>query len=168
MVVREASYVERLAYTRSQAAEALGISRSTLRRLLPYIETIEMPWGARLIPVDELERLVAERRRVSRPRLERATRGRPPTVAPEIVERICASRAAGASFARIAAELERDGVPTAHGGARWWPSTVRGILQTGSSSQARPPPGPARADQDMVDHADRLHAGESPRSAAYR
>jgi response regulator of citrate/malate metabolism len=46
VVVREADYVVRLAYTRSQAAEALGISRSTLRRLLPYLETIELPWGA--------------------------------------------------------------------------------------------------------------------------
>lgn len=63
VVVREAAYVERLAYTRGHAAQALGISRSTLRRLLPYMETIEMPWGATLIPVDELERIAAERRR---------------------------------------------------------------------------------------------------------
>ena len=63
-VVREATYIERLAYTRSQAAEALGISRSTLiRRVLPHVDTIEMPWGAKLIPVDELERLLQERRR---------------------------------------------------------------------------------------------------------
>ena len=52
---------ERLAYTRTQAAAALGISRSTFnRRVLPSIETVEMPWGARLVPVDELKRLVAE------------------------------------------------------------------------------------------------------------
>ena len=64
VIVREASTVERLAYTRSQAAEALGLSRSTfIRRVLPYIDTIEMPWGAKLIPVDELERLLTERRR---------------------------------------------------------------------------------------------------------
>ena len=43
-----APYVERLAYTRAQAAEALGISTSTfIRRLLPFIDTVEMPWGAR-------------------------------------------------------------------------------------------------------------------------
>lgn len=129
MVLREASYVERLAYTRNQAADALGISRSTLRRLLPYIETIELPWGGKLIPVDELERLLAERRRVGRVRLEPAARGRPPAVAREVVERIRASRAAGKSLARIANELNADGIPTAHGGAQWWPSTVRGILQ---------------------------------------
>jgi predicted DNA-binding protein (UPF0251 family) len=55
--------VERLAYTRTQAAEALGVSRSTFdRRVLPLRETIDMPWGTRLIPIDELERLVAEHR----------------------------------------------------------------------------------------------------------
>ncbi len=69
VVTREAPFVERLAYTRSQAAEALGLSRSTfIRRVLPYVETIEMPWGSKLIPVDELERLLAERRQAAKPR----------------------------------------------------------------------------------------------------
>jgi Recombinase/Bacterial regulatory protein, Fis family len=122
-----ASCVERLAYTRSQAAEALGISRSTLRRLLPYIETIELPWGSELIPVDELERLVDERRRAPQPR-DPGTRGRPPMVSPEVVERIRAECAAGKSLRRIAADLNTDGTPTAHGGQRWWPSTVRAVL----------------------------------------
>jgi hypothetical protein len=27
--------------------------------LLPYIDTIELPWGTKLIPVDELERLAS-------------------------------------------------------------------------------------------------------------
>ena len=72
MVVREARRVERLAYTRSQAAEALGISPSTLRRLLPYIDTIELPWGTTLIPVDELERLAVERRRDGHGRMTRS------------------------------------------------------------------------------------------------
>lgn len=37
IVVREAEGVERLTYTRAQAAEALGVSQSTIKRLLPYI-----------------------------------------------------------------------------------------------------------------------------------
>jgi transposase-like protein len=46
-IVREAARVQRLAYTRTQAAEALGISRSTFnRRVLPLIETIETDWGS--------------------------------------------------------------------------------------------------------------------------
>ena len=129
IVVREASHVERLAYTRSQAAQALGISRSTLRRLLPYIETIELPWGTHLIPADELERLVGERRRAGRVRPTQTVTGRPRAIDEDVLERIRAARAAGKSLARIADELNSEGIPTAHGGAQWWPSTVRAALQ---------------------------------------
>ena len=129
VVVRQADHVERLAYSRSQAAKALGISLSTLRRLLPYIETIEMPWGTILIPVDELEHIAVERRRTARPRLEPATRGRKPAVPPEIVERIHEERSTGKSLRQIAANLNTECVPTAHGGEKWWPSTVRAVLQ---------------------------------------
>ncbi len=130
VLVREASHVDRLAYTRSQAAQALGISRSTLRRLLPYIETIELPWGTSLIPVDELERLVAERRRPTTALRHVVTAvGRRPSVSAEVVERIRAQRSAGRSLRQIADGLNADNVPTAHGGERWWPSTVRAVLR---------------------------------------
>ncbi len=130
-IVREATCVERLAYTRTQAAEALGVSRSTFnRRILPLVETIEMPWGARLIPVDELQRLTAERRRPTRARQQPwANSGRPPTLAPSIVDRISLEHAAGKSLGQIARELNTDQIPTGHGGARWWPSTVRAVLR---------------------------------------
>jgi hypothetical protein len=88
---------------------------------LPYVETIDMPWGAKLIPVDELERLLAERLRAARTPAEPARAGRPPAVPAEVVERIRVARAAGESLRQIAAELNADGTPTAHGGARWWP-----------------------------------------------
>jgi hypothetical protein len=130
-IVREATHVERLAYTRTQAAEALGISRSTFnRRVLPYIETVEMPWGTRLIPTDELERLVAERRRPPR-EARRPSRppGRPTALAPELVEGMRAEHAAGKSLAQIARDLNASGTPTAHEGRRWWPSTVKAALK---------------------------------------
>lgn len=130
-IVRPGTRVERLAYTRTQAAEALGVSRSTFyRRVLPLIETVEMPWGTKLVPVDELERLVAERRQPPRER-RRPSRpsGRPPSLAPDIVKRIRAERAAGRSLGEIARELNTDQVPTAHGGVQWWPSTVRAVLR---------------------------------------
>jgi hypothetical protein len=128
-VTRPAPTVERLAYTRSQAAEALGISRSTfIRRVLPYVETIELPWGARLIPVDELERLLAERRRPAKPRPAPTRRGRPRQVPEQVVERVEAAHAAGRSLGEIARELNADSVPTAQGGSQWWPSTVRAVL----------------------------------------
>jgi hypothetical protein len=128
-IIRPAPHVERLAYTRSQAAKALGISRSTLiRRVLPYVETIEMPWGARLIPVDEIERLLAERRRPAKPSAAPARRGRPRQVPEQVVERIEAAHTAGQSLGEIARELNADRVPTSQGGRQWWPSTVRAVL----------------------------------------
>ncbi len=129
-IAREATRVERLAYTRAQAAQALGISRSTFnRRVLPYIDTVEMPWGTKLVPVDELERLIAERRRPRRER-RRPSRpsGRPPNLARAIVKRIRSEHAAGKSLAQIARDLNASGTPTAHGGRQWWPSTVRNVL----------------------------------------
>jgi hypothetical protein len=45
-----------------------------------------------------------------------------------VVERIRGARKAGKSLSEIAAELNADRVPTAHGGKRWWPSTIRAIL----------------------------------------
>lgn len=137
-IVREADHVVRLAYTRSQAAQALGISRSTLRRLLPYVDTIEMPWGGKLIPVDELERIAVERRRTALARLEPATRGRKPAVPPEIAKRIHDERAAGKSLREIANDLTAAGIPTAHGGTRWWASTVRLVLQRANTGPGSP------------------------------
>jgi hypothetical protein len=130
MLVREATRVERLAYTRTQAAEALGISRSTFnRRVLPLIETLEMPWGARMVPIDELRRLLTEQRRPAPERAQPAKAGRPTALADEIAARIRTERAAGRSLAEIARELNATGTPTAHGGVQWWPSTVRAVLR---------------------------------------
>jgi DNA invertase Pin-like site-specific DNA recombinase len=129
-IVREATRVERLAYTRTQAAAALGVSRSTFsRRVLPLIETLEMPWGARLIPVDELQRLLTEKRRQARKKAQPAPPGRPAALAPEVADRIRSERAAGKSLAQIARELNLTETPTAHGGAQWWSSTVRAVLR---------------------------------------
>lgn len=136
-VVREATRVERLAYTRTQAAAALGVSRSTFnRRVLPLIETVEMPWGTRLIPVDELERLIAERRRPARARVAPTKRGRPQVLSPDLVDLIRGERDAGRTLRQIADDLNDQRVPTAHGGAQWWPSTVRAVLRRAVAESA--------------------------------
>lgn len=127
--VRQATQVERLAYTRTQAAEALGVSRTTFsRRVLPLIETIDMPWGPRLVPVDELERFVNQHRRPARGRAETAPPGRPPTIPYELVRHIQVEREEGKSLRQIARDLNASQTQTAHGGAQWWPSTVRAVL----------------------------------------
>ena len=130
VVIREATYVERLAYTRAQAAAALGISRSTfIRRVLPFVETIETGWGIGLVPVDELERFVGERRRKAQAeRRPPARPGRRIGLPADVVARIRDEHAEGKSLAEIARGLNADGVPTSQGGRKWWPSTVRAVL----------------------------------------
>ena len=130
VVIREATYVERLAYTRAQAAAALGLSRSTfIRRVLPFVETIETGWGTQLVPVDELERLVTERRRKARAeRRPPARPGRKIGLPADVATRIRDENAEGKSLAEIARGLNREGVPTSQGGRQWWPSTVRAVL----------------------------------------
>src|SRR5262249_55334638 len=131
VAVREAGDVERLAYTRTQAAQALGIGRSTFTlRVLPYIETIETPWGTTLIPADELERVMLEWRRPARPRRKSLRTGPPQRTAPDARRRIRAARQAGLSLRQTADRLNADRTPTAHRGTRWWASTVRSVLST--------------------------------------
>ena len=127
-VVRKADIVVRLAYTPTQAAQALGVSRSSLYRFLPYLETIETPSGHPLIPVDELERVAAERREAALARRPAVRSGRKPSIPPRVLVRIRAAREAGRSYRQIAADLNASRVPTAHGGHQWWPSTVRALL----------------------------------------
>lgn len=133
--VRVATDVPRLVYTRKQAADALGVSRTTFDgRVLPLLETADMPWGARYVPVDELERFVNERRRPARGRPQTAPPGRPTTVPDVLVLHIRAEHANGKSLRQIARDLNAAQTPTAHGGAQWWPSTVRAVLRRASAS----------------------------------
>jgi hypothetical protein len=123
--------VEILVYSREQAAQALGVSLTTLdRRVVPAIATVKTEWGARLIPVGELERYLTERTEEPRTPRRGATRsGRRSTLPAEVVARVHHERAHGSSFAEIAHRLNRDGVATGQGGRQWWPSTVRAVLR---------------------------------------
>jgi hypothetical protein len=122
--------VERLVYSREQAAEALGVSLATLdRRVIPAIATVKTEWGARLIPAAELERYLAKRTEEPRAsRWRRARSGRRSTLPPDVVARIRRERAQGNTLAEIAERLNRERIPTGQGGRQWWPSTVRTVL----------------------------------------
>lgn len=63
-------------------------------------------------------------------RAEGVQLGRPRTMPPKVRRRIQRERTAGASFAAIAAKLNAEKVPTAHGGAAWHASTVKKALAT--------------------------------------
>ena len=74
-------------------------------------------------------RLIGQRTReaLAAKRAQGVKLGRPRKVSESISERILDARKCGRSFASIAEELTTEGVPTAHGGQRWYPSTVRAI-----------------------------------------
>ena len=80
----------------------------------------------RLIPVDELERYLAERRRAPRDCGAEPKRPGRPSRVPARGGRAHPRRACrGQSLSGIARLLTEERVPTARGGRRWWPSTVR-------------------------------------------
>ena len=56
--------------------------------------------------------------------------GRPRQLSRRIVRRITRERQRGATLAGIADGLNSDGVATAQGGAKWYPATVRAVLQS--------------------------------------
>lgn len=56
--------------------------------------------------------------------------GRPSGVPDEVVNRIREAREAGTSLRKIADALTVDEVPTAQGGARWYASTVKAVLES--------------------------------------
>lgn len=88
---------------------------------------------AALAAVAQLERdLIAQRTRdaMSAARRRGQRHGRPVTLPADIRQRIAAMRRDGATLHGIADTLTAEGVPTARGGPRWWPSTVASVLDS--------------------------------------
>ncbi|HWR46800.1 MAG TPA: recombinase family protein [Pseudonocardiaceae bacterium] len=56
--------------------------------------------------------------------------GRPRVLPTEVVERIRAARAQGGSWSAIARDLNADATPTAQGGGKWYPATVRYVHES--------------------------------------
>ena len=56
--------------------------------------------------------------------------GRPSALPRDVVERILRARKEGEGWSAIARGLNIENVPTAHGGAKWHPSTVRAVALT--------------------------------------
>ena len=54
--------------------------------------------------------------------------GGPRVLSEDIAERITELRQGGATLTAIADTLNEEGVRTARGGARWYPATVRAVL----------------------------------------
>jgi DNA invertase Pin-like site-specific DNA recombinase len=81
----------------------------------------------------ELERrLIAERTKAALAvkRDQGVVLGRPRTLPDKVVRRIVKERDAGRTWTAIAEGLNRDQVPTAQGGLRWYPATVRSVANS--------------------------------------
>jgi DNA invertase Pin-like site-specific DNA recombinase len=89
----------------------------------------------------ELERdLIAERTRVALAvkKAQGAKLGRPVTTPQDVRRRIQRMRARSLGWTAIARKLNGDGVATAQGGKRWYPSTVRAMFTARQAANRRP------------------------------
>ena len=75
-------------------------------------------------------RLISQRTRqaLAAKRAQGVRLGRPPRMSQYAIEPIRRERAAGHSLAAIANGLNADRIPTAQGGRRWYPATIRYTL----------------------------------------
>jgi DNA invertase Pin-like site-specific DNA recombinase len=80
----------------------------------------------------QLERAkIAERTRdaLAHKKAQGVVLGRPVVLAVEVSQRVLALRQSGASLQAIADTLNQEQVPTAHNGAKWYPSSVSKVLK---------------------------------------
>lgn len=69
-------------------------------------------------------------------RAEGVRLGRPRTLPAEVTERVWWMHRRGASLRRIAQRLNGEAIPTAHGGACWYASTVSAVLRSVAADRA--------------------------------
>jgi DNA invertase Pin-like site-specific DNA recombinase len=77
-------------------------------------------------------RLIGQRTRdaLAARRADGVRLGRPPSLPARVVDRIVRERDRRITLAGIAGALNADGVATAQGGAKWYPSTVAAVLRS--------------------------------------
>ena len=63
--------------------------------------------------------------------------GRPRQIPDDVRRLILDKHAAGIGPSAIAAQLNAQGVPTAHGGRKWWPSAINAVVR----ANEKPPAG---------------------------
>jgi DNA invertase Pin-like site-specific DNA recombinase len=60
--------------------------------------------------------------------------GRPQMIGADLVARIRTAHEGGTGWSALARQLNDEGVPTAHGGSRWYPSTVRAVVVSAAAA----------------------------------
>jgi len=112
----------------------LGIDLSTpAGEFMANVMASAAQWERRIIGQRTRDALVIKRAQGVR-------LGRPRTLAADVVVRIRVAHESGAGWSLIARELNEEAVPTAHGGTKWYASTVRSVA-LGAETLARPAAG---------------------------
>ena len=100
----------------------LGLDPTTpAGELVATIMAAVAQWERRAIGVRTREALAVKRAQGVR-------LGRPTVLSADIAARLVAAHKAGAGWSEIARKLNSEGIPTAHGGSQWHPSTVRAVV----------------------------------------
>jgi DNA invertase Pin-like site-specific DNA recombinase len=100
----------------------LGIDLSTPQgEFMANVMASIAQWERKIIGARTRDALAAKR-------AEGAVLGRPRVLDRAVTARIRGLHAEGAGWSAIARALNADGVPTAHGGSQWYPSTVRAVV----------------------------------------
>jgi DNA invertase Pin-like site-specific DNA recombinase len=105
----------------------LGLDPTTpTGELVATIMAAVAQWERRAIGARTREALAAKRAQGVR-------LGRPTVLGADVVARIVSAHEAGAGWSEIARQLNADAIPTAHGGTKWHPSTVRAVVLTNAA-----------------------------------
>ena len=117
------------------AVDVLNLTKTTEVALVDFPADLTTPAGRMVLTVlagaAEFERgLISARTKAALAEAKRrgVRCGRPRVMPNEIRARILEAHAAGQSLNAIARSLNADEIPTAHGGAKWYPATVRRVV----------------------------------------
>ena len=118
--------------------DVLNLTKTVEVALVDFPADLTTPAGRMVLTVlagaAELERgLISERTRAAMAEAKRrgVHCGRARVMPDEIRARILEAHAAGQSLNAIARYFNDQGVPTAHGGAKWYPTTIRRVVLAG-------------------------------------
>jgi DNA invertase Pin-like site-specific DNA recombinase len=105
----------------------LGLDPTTpAGELVATIMAAVAQWERRAIGVRTREALAVKRAQGTR-------LGRPTVLDAGVAARLVSLHEAGAGWSEIARRFNAEAIPTAHGGARWHPSTVRAVVVANST-----------------------------------
>lgn len=131
------SRLDRLSRSVRDASEVMDTAERQGWALVALDCAVDMttPQGQAMAQVQtvfgQLERrLIGQRTRAAMAvaRAQGKPMGRPTTLPPEVKAAIVDRWRTGSTWTAIAAELNERGIPTAQGGARWYPATVRYVV----------------------------------------